>query len=92
LIGRFRWSCAPIAKSCSVRGRPPRIAPPGDLGSLQEAPPERSSCGGQRLFDEPAAGDAPGFVVETHLVTNGELQALVAEAEHHGYSPMDGWY
>lgn len=57
---------------------------------------------GQRLdgivhvFDEPAAGDAPTFTVETHLDTNSELQALVADylakAKRLGYAPMHGWY
>lgn len=57
---------------------------------------------GQRLdgivhvFDEPAAGDAPTFTVETHLDTNSELQALVtdylAKAKRLGYAPMHGWY
>jgi len=75
-----------------TRKAAPRIASPGDLGSGRGTPPEPGSCGGQRLFDEPVAGDAPSFVVETHLVTNSELQLLVAEAEHLGYSPMHGWY
>ncbi len=57
---------------------------------------------GQRLdgivhvFDEPATGDHPTFTVETHLDTNSELQALVADyltkAKRLGYAPMHGWY
>lgn len=48
------------------------------------------------VFDEPAAGDAPSFTVETGLTANSELQALVADylakAERLGYAPMHGWY
>ncbi len=57
---------------------------------------------GQRLdgivhvFDEPAAGNAPTFTVETRLDTNSELQALVADylakAQRLGYAPMHGWF
>lgn len=48
------------------------------------------------VFDEPATGDHPGFLVETHLDRNSELTALVADylakAKRLGYSPMYGWY
>lgn len=48
------------------------------------------------VFDEPAAGDHPTFTVETHLDTNSELQALVADylakAKRLGYAPMHGWF
>lgn len=48
------------------------------------------------VFDEPATGDGPSFTVETHLDTNSELQALVADylakAKRLGYAPMHGWY
>lgn len=57
---------------------------------------------GQRLdgivhvFDEPATGNSPSFTVDTHLDTNSELQALVADylakAKRLGYAPMHGWY
>lgn len=48
------------------------------------------------VFDEPLAGDAPTFTVETGLERNSELQALIADylakAKRLGYSPMHGWY
>ena len=48
------------------------------------------------VFDEPATGDHPAFLVETHLERNSELTALVddylAKAKRLGYSPMHGWY
>jgi len=57
---------------------------------------------GQRLdgivhvFDEPAAGDQPTYVVESHLETNSELRALIddylAKAKRLGYAPMHGWF
>lgn len=57
---------------------------------------------GQRLdgivhvYDEPAAGDQPSYLVETHLERNSELRALVddylAKAQRLGYAPMHGWF
>lgn len=48
------------------------------------------------IFDEPASGDHPTFLVETHLERNSELSALIddylAKAKRLGYSPMHGWY
>ncbi|HEX4108123.1 MAG TPA: hypothetical protein VHX88_08310 [Solirubrobacteraceae bacterium] len=48
------------------------------------------------VFDEPLASEGPSFTVETHLETNSELQALVADylakAKSLGYAPMHGWY
>jgi len=48
------------------------------------------------LFDEPAAGDQPTYVVESHLETNSELRALIddylAKAKRLGYAPMHGWF
>jgi len=57
---------------------------------------------GQRLdgivhvFNEPATGDEPRYLVETHLERNSELQALLddylAKAKRLGYAPMHGWF
>jgi len=57
---------------------------------------------GQRLdgivhvFDEPAAGDQPSYLVETHLERNSELHALIddylAKAKRLGYSLLHGWF
>lgn len=48
------------------------------------------------VFDEPATGEHPSFLVETGLERNSELQALVADylakAKRLGYAPMSGWY
>lgn len=57
---------------------------------------------GQRLdgivhvFDEPATGNQPTYLVESHLERNSELRALIddylAKAKRLGYAPMHGWF
>jgi hypothetical protein len=52
--------------------------------------------GEAHLFDVPAHGnDGTRYLVERGLVTNGELQALIADylvkANRLGYPPMHGW-
>ncbi len=48
------------------------------------------------VFDEPAAGDQPTYLVESHLETNSELRALIddylTKATRLGYAPMHGWF
>jgi hypothetical protein len=48
------------------------------------------------IFDEPTGGDEPSYLVETHLESNSELRALIADyvskAAQLGYAPMHGWF
>lgn len=49
-----------------------------------------------RVTDEPKQGDGRRYLVEAHLQTKAELDALVtdyiAKAKRLGYAPMHGWF
>jgi hypothetical protein len=88
---------APTTTDQSPTTHGPRV----ELGRYQADTGTRRLIG-QRIdgivhvFDEPLTPGQPSFTVETHLDTNGELQALVADylttARRIGYCPMHGWY
>lgn len=48
------------------------------------------------VYDEPAAGEQPTYLVEQGLTANSELQALIddylSKATSLGYPPMHGWF